>query len=228
MERLRGFTGIARFTRALDVGCGVGLSTRALAEMVDRVDAIDNSPAMLVLAPTLPNVAYQCAAAEELPFAAASFDLVAVGLAFHWFNQDQFLREAARVLPPGGWLFIYNNVFLGSMRENPGFKQWVGEVFLAKYLTPHRRRKKLSAGYAGAFGFELAGTENLPNEVTMSRDQMVGYFLSQSNVIASVEQGSEAIDEVAAWLKQGVTPFFTETIRTMQFSTDIWYLRKRG
>ena len=228
MERLVRFTGCPRFSRALDVACGVGLSTRALAAIADQVAAIDNSAAMLAQAPALPNVVYQAADAEKLPFPDSTFDLVAVGLAFHWFDQDQFLREAARVLSPGGWLFIYNNVFLGSMREDPAFKKWVGEVFLAKYLTPHRARKKLSSGYAGVFGFELAGTENLPNEVSWSREQMVGYFLSQSNVIASVEQGSEKLEEVAAWLDRGIAPFFTPSPRTMQFSSDIWYLRRRG
>jgi len=68
----------------------------------------------------------------------------------------------------------------------------------------------------------------LPNEVSWSREQMVGYFLSQSNVIASVEQGSEKLEEVAAWLDRGIAPFFTPSPRTMQFSSDIWYLRRRG
>jgi SAM-dependent methyltransferase len=98
MERLVRFTGCARFSRALDVACGVGLSTRALAAIADQVAAIDNSAAMLEQAPALPNVVYQAAAAEKLPFPDSSFDLVAVGLAFHWFDQDQFLRAPARRL----------------------------------------------------------------------------------------------------------------------------------
>jgi SAM-dependent methyltransferase len=228
VERLVRFTGCARFGSALDVACGVGLSTRALAAVADRVAAIDNSAPMLALAPILTNVVYQQATAEALPFSPETFDLATVGLAFHWFDQDQFLREAGRVLKPGGWLLIYNNQFLGSMRECPDFKKWVGEAFLAKYLTPHRGRKKLTAGYAGAFGFDLAGTDNFPNDVNMSREQIVGYFLSQSNIIAFVEHGNEAIEDVTAWLDQGVAPFFDQPTRTMQFASDVWYLRKQG
>ncbi len=228
MERLVRFTGCARFGHALDVACGTGLSTRAIAEVADQVTAVDNSAPMLAQAPVLPNVTYQHAAAEALPFPGEAFDLIAVGLAFHWFDQDQFLREAARVLKPGGWLFIYNNMFMGAMSGCPEFKKWVDEVYLAKYVTPPRVRKRITVASANAFGFELAGRENFPNEVVMTREQLVGYFLSQSNVIAFVEQGSEALDDVAAWLDEGVAPFFEQPTRIMQFGSDAWYLRKQG
>ncbi len=64
--------------------------------------------------PTL-NVAYACSSAERLPFLDASFDLLTVALAFHWFDRDPFLTEARRVLSPNGWLVIYDNAFLAVM-----------------------------------------------------------------------------------------------------------------
>jgi hypothetical protein len=115
---------------------------------------------------------------------------------------------------------------MGGMRECPEFKQWMDESYLQKYTTTPRARKKLTAEYAGAFGLELAGRENFFNDVSMTCDQLVGYFLSQSNVIAAVEQGSEALADAAAWLDRGVRPFFTQPTRTLQFGSDVWYLRK--
>jgi len=228
IARLVPFTGCARFEIALDVACGAGQSTRALAEVADKVVAMDNSAAMLALAPALPNVVYQFGEAEALPFSSETFDLLTAGKAFHWFDQDRFLREANRVLKSRGWLLIYNNVFMGGMKENPGFKQWVEQAYLAKYTTPPRARKKLTADYASEFSFELAGRENVFNDVSMTGEQLVGYFLSQSNVIAAVEQGSETTEDVAAWLEQGARPFFTGPTGTMQFGSDVWYLRKRA
>ncbi|HTB63811.1 MAG TPA: class I SAM-dependent methyltransferase [Opitutales bacterium] len=228
MERLVQFTGCARFAHALDVACGTGNSTRALAAVAEKVTAVDASAAMLAQAPALPNVVYQEAAAEALPFADSTFELLTVGLAFHWFEQDTFMREAHRVLAPGGWLFVYNNLFMGALRGCPEFKIWMDEVYLKKYLTPPRTRKKLTPEYSEKFGFARVGLENFPNEVSVTREQLVGYFLTQSNVIAAVEQGSERIDDVATWIDRSVAPFFTEPTRAMQFGSDLWFLRKRG
>jgi SAM-dependent methyltransferase len=228
MERLVRFTRCQRFNHALDVACGAGQSTQALAAIAERVDAIDNSAPMLALAPALAQVTYQEASAENLPFAENTFDLISVSSAFHWFDQDRFLGEAARVLRPRGWLLIYKNVFLGAMRENSEFKEWLDNVYLKKYKTPPRARKKLTCEYAGRFGLNLAGRESHPNDVKMTEEQLTAYFLSQSNVIAAVEHGTEAIAVVAAWIDRGVRPYFQQPVGTMAFSSDIFYLRKCG
>jgi SAM-dependent methyltransferase len=228
MERLLRFTGGARFGGALDTACGTGQSTRALTDVAERVTGIDESAAMLALAPALPQVEYRQARAEALPFAADTFDLVSVGKAFHWFDQDGFMREARRVLRPRGWLHIYNNVFMGGMKENPDFKRWMEEAYLVRYATPPRARKKVTADYARQFGFTLEGRENFFNDAVMTPEQLVGYFLSQSNVIAAVEEGGEALADAAAWLDAGVRPFFTGAAGTMQFGSDVWYLQKAG
>jgi SAM-dependent methyltransferase len=226
IERLVKFTRIPRFARALDVACGAGLSTRALAAVADKLDAIDNSPAMLAHAPLLPNVTYQQGAAENLPFAENTFDVISVSSAFHWFDQDQFLREAARVLKPRGWLCIYKNVFTGEMRENADFKPWLSDVYLAKYKTPPRERKRLTCEYTVEFGLNLAGRESVPNDVPLTCEQLTAYFLSQSNVIAAVEHGTESIEDVEAWIDQGVGPFFNQPVGTFVFTSDIHYLVK--
>jgi len=47
----------------------------------------------------------QCPA-EELPFASGEVDLVTAMTAAHWFDRQRFLREADRVLRPGGCLAL--------------------------------------------------------------------------------------------------------------------------
>ena len=47
------------------------------------------------------------AAAEELPLRTASLDLVTAFNCVHHFDLGRFLAAAARVLQPGGQLFIY-------------------------------------------------------------------------------------------------------------------------
>ena len=104
MERICRAVGRERFERGLDVACGTGQSARALAEICDRVEAVDISADMLACAEADARIRYFVASAEELPFGDGEFDLVTVGLAFHWFDQERFLREARRVLKDSvGW-----------------------------------------------------------------------------------------------------------------------------
>ncbi|XP_017276111.1 putative methyltransferase DDB_G0268948 isoform X2 [Kryptolebias marmoratus] len=99
------------FELAVDVGCGSGQGTQLLAKHFAAVVGTDVSPAQIEVAlqhAKEPNVTYRLCAAEELPFADSSADLVTAMSAFHWFDRRQFLREAHRVLKPRGCLALLN------------------------------------------------------------------------------------------------------------------------
>ncbi|MCB9153636.1 MAG: class I SAM-dependent methyltransferase [Caldilineae bacterium] len=119
--RIAAFTGIARFARALDVACGTGQSSRALTEIADHVDAVDVSPEMIAEAEPHERVSYHTGRAEAVPFPDRTFDLVTVGLAFHWFDQADFLREAHRVLQTGCVAGDLQQRFHRRYVRGPGF-----------------------------------------------------------------------------------------------------------
>lgn len=109
-----------RPARALDLGCGGGHVAYRLAPHAGEVVACDLSPDMLAqVARTarergLANLRTQHAAAEQLPFDDASFDLVATRFsAHHWRTLDPGLAEAHRVARPGA-----TAIFIDSM--SPG------------------------------------------------------------------------------------------------------------
>ena len=88
--------------RAWDCATGNGQVAAVLAGHFEQVDATDISAAQLAQATQLPNITYQQAPAEHTPFAAASFDLITVAQAVHWFDMEAFNAEVHRVLQPGG------------------------------------------------------------------------------------------------------------------------------
>jgi ubiquinone/menaquinone biosynthesis C-methylase UbiE len=101
----------------LDMGCGAGHASFALAEGGAEVIAYDVSPEMLAVVEGekprrgLTRLHTQPGPAERLPFQDACFDLVVSRLsAHHWADVPAALREISRVLRPGGNLIMIDIV----------------------------------------------------------------------------------------------------------------------
>ena len=96
--------------RALDAGCGAGLSAVELARRRYTVDAIDASPAMVELATrqaaeqhVAALVSARVGAIERLPFPDETFELVVALGVLPWVGDPgAALAEVCRVLRPGG------------------------------------------------------------------------------------------------------------------------------
>jgi ArsR family transcriptional regulator len=91
----------------VDLGCGVGHATEAIAPFVKQVVAVDRSTAMLEAAKRRlsghSNVKFFEAEASEIPVADASADVIVLVLVLHFIEDiPAVLRECARVLKPGG------------------------------------------------------------------------------------------------------------------------------
>ena len=100
--------------RALDIGCGPGLMTLALAQRGYHVDALDIAPAMIDMTRQLlyeSGLSHHVRASKgdvrNLSFADSSFDLALVVGVTEWLDSlEQAVGEIARVLKPGGFAII--------------------------------------------------------------------------------------------------------------------------
>lgn len=122
--------------RLLDIGCGTGelAATLAHSDWPVEVVGLDYAPAMCVKASRKAVEAqldhkarFVAGDSEFLPFAGGSFDFVTCSNSFHHYpNQAGVVREARRLLRPGGRF-----VLIDGFRDN--VVGWVAfDVIIAK------------------------------------------------------------------------------------------------
>jgi SAM-dependent methyltransferase len=95
--------------RALEIGCGTGRFTRALAARVPHVTAIDLSPEMIRVARTrvaAPNVDFVVGDALELTPSLGAFGCVVTLSTFHHLPQDAAAECLRAAVAPGGTLIL--------------------------------------------------------------------------------------------------------------------------
>jgi ubiquinone/menaquinone biosynthesis C-methylase UbiE len=100
--------------RVLDVGCGTGTLSREIARALDnekdsQVVGVDAAVAMIAVARrkggAIPNLSFDAALAEKLPYPDDSFDCAVSTFFFHHVEfalKQKALAEMHRVLKPGG------------------------------------------------------------------------------------------------------------------------------
>lgn len=97
---------------AVDLGCGTGALLAALASRARTVIGVDSSPLMLEqarhrCAGYADSIQMRIGELEHLPMRDAEADCAALNLVLHHLRSPlEGLREARRVLKPGGWLIL--------------------------------------------------------------------------------------------------------------------------
>jgi ubiquinone/menaquinone biosynthesis C-methylase UbiE len=162
--------------RALDLGCGDGHVCYRVAAHVAEVIAVDLSTQMLDTVSRaaaergLHNITVKQSPVESLPFANQQFDFVLSRFsAHHWRDWEAGLREARRVLAPGGRAIFVDSVtpavplldsHLQTMEllrdpshvRNYTTPEWVGALaragFETKSITPRKIRIEFASWVA--------------------------------------------------------------------------------
>ncbi|MDE2081654.1 MAG: class I SAM-dependent methyltransferase [Burkholderiales bacterium] len=110
--------------RIVEAGCGAAQLARELVgrhgkTAVVGVEVDERQLAKNLSSPT-ERLRFEHAGAQALPFADASFDGALMLKSLHHVPMalmDQALAEIARVLHPGGWLYVSEPVFAGPLNE---------------------------------------------------------------------------------------------------------------
>lgn len=124
-QRWQEFIGLRAGKRVIDIGCGTGAAAAYFAAIVGpggHVIGIDKSAHLLdrarSLYPASPSLRWQQGDAAALPFPAQAFDVAWIDRVLsHLDPAAAALREALRVLVPGGWLFVSEYDYAGIAWE---------------------------------------------------------------------------------------------------------------
>ena len=111
--------------RIVEAGCGAAHLARALVQRFAGADVLglevdERQLAANLAAPAVPGLLFAHAGAQAMPLADASVDGALMLKSLHHVPMDLMdaaLAELARVLRPGGWLYVSEPVFAGDLNE---------------------------------------------------------------------------------------------------------------
>jgi SAM-dependent methyltransferase len=178
----------------IDVGCGTGQATIALANHFDSVIGIDPSATQLEHAPQHPKVSYMLGTTEDVlsTFQEKSVSCIVSAQAVHWMDIPAFYKEVNRILVPGGVLALwtYANV---TFPEDPSWEKKVSYIYHDilgdKYWDPrlklveglYRDIPLIGSQYPDDFVSErFEGRPELNIQQEVSKLQLMGYLRSWS------------------------------------------------
>jgi ubiquinone/menaquinone biosynthesis C-methylase UbiE len=164
--------------RVLDVGCGPGHATFALAQALPgaQVTGVDLSEAAVSLARAAyahtQNARFQTADAQALPFGDGAFDVVISTASIkHWPDPEQGVREALRVLVPRGRLVLLETDptanreqalhFVSHFRHVPAFASDLLSWYFRRFVAQQSPDVERIAHWVESSGARVITAESL-------------------------------------------------------------------
>lgn len=229
IDRLkRDLTGEKVFEGGLDIGCGAGLSSKALGLICENVTGIDISEEMIEVCKQLydsPKYHFRVSNADDFKEEKIKFDIVTAAGVINWVNREQFLGSMHGIMNPKGLLLIYDFWITDIMSEIPAYTAWWNKEYLMKFPKPPRNeeiwRKEQISPY-----FQIISQKEYQIEHFFDLEAFVRFLLIQSNVNEQIKLQKETPESANAWLMDSLSPMFAGEERKLQFNAYSWYLER--
>lgn len=227
MEAAKEYTDIIPFQNGLDVGCGAGLSAKALRLICEHVTGTDISEAMINVCRTLYNehdYEFYTASAEETRNHEKKYDIVTAAGMVNWVEKDSFLNRMHEVMTADGLLIVYDFWITDQMIENTAYKDWYQNQYLAAFPKPPRKENIWQQDEMGEhFHIQKQSVYEVPWKFKL--DDFVEFMMIQSNVNVKIESGEKTVPEVREWMTETLCSIFDDMERTLLFEGYCWYIK---
>lgn len=219
------------YRNGLDVGCGSGLSTRALKQICGQVTGVDVSAEMIAVCKALYNpndqengYRFVCVKAEEMQEEAAVYDIVSVAGAMNWIEENRFLPKLRQMMESGGLLFVYDFWITDRMRGSKAYTQWYQTAYLRHFPKPPRKERIWKQE-------ELPDCFRIMKQVSyelvhlFDLEAFIRFMMTQSNVNVRIEKGEIKEADARNWFYNSLAPVWGTGSRELFFEGYSWYVR---
>lgn len=193
--------------RALDIGCGPGLTTEALALAVGastEVIGIDIATPMLAIAKQRCDqyaaVKFEQADVMQLPFQGAQFDIALASQVYEYVEHvDHALRELARVVRPGGRVALVDTDWESAVWASHDDARMRRVLETWDQHIPHPRLPRSLKRRLQQAGFEQISVEIVPL-LNLTYDPQT-YSVGMMTLLGNFAAGRNGLtaEDIAAW-----------------------------
>ena len=141
------------------------------------------------------------------------FDLIATCMAFHWFDAEGAIASYKAASNHGAIWLIYNFAF-GGHTSSETFNAWLQETYLRAYPSPPRGAAS-DVTPSDDPDVQLLASDRGWLPVDFSKDSLVGYLSTQSNIEHRLQQG-DSLEQIVNTI--------TEELRDMDLTGSFKYL----
>lgn len=200
------------FPKALDVGCGAGVSTQALAGFADFAMGMEPVAGMLPNSP-----GYFAGAAEAIPARSDSIDLITAAGSLNYADLELFFPEAARILRASGLLVVYDFEPGRSFRDSSALDDWF-RTFVTRYPWPPHEGQELNPEILSDFaaGFQLQHQQRFELAIPLARAFYLEYMLTETNVAFAMRNGV-AREQIRSWCAKTLDAFWQDGDHEIMF-----------
>jgi Methylase involved in ubiquinone/menaquinone biosynthesis len=234
IERFRKEVSGQTFSHGLDVGCGAGLSSKALKLICSHVTGADISPEMIRVAGEVCEDAqgydFIVSKAEEIPAAAEKYDIVTAAGVIQWVEREDFLQNLRNIMKEQGYVLIYDFCISDRMKGagNTEYAAWWSEHYLKEFPKPYRNEHVWTKEEVEPCGFSMLRQVQYEMEYVFDMHSFIEFMMIQSNVNVKIEKGKWDAGEVREWFVQSLGPVFKGEKQTLMFTGYSWCLMRSG
>jgi ubiquinone/menaquinone biosynthesis C-methylase UbiE len=201
-----------------DIGAGTGMLAELFLEAGHMVIAVEPNAEMHAACGRLQQrydtLLVRDASAEDTELPDQSVDMVVVGRAFHWFDQERALEEFERIMEPGGWVVLVTAHRV--RRGSPEADEY--DELLVEFGTDYALVRDRYRDWDGLkpFGEEYATFDvKLPGEERLTLEELIGQTQSLSVAPLPGHAKYDGMQQALRgyfmkWSRDGVLRFETE------------------